>query len=184
MQTEDAAGGRYSLGAIAFHWVIALLIALNFAAAWVAEDAPRAEARQIMGNHKAIGITILVLSVLRLLWRLMHKAPPLLESLKPWEAAMAKVVHWLFYVLMIALPLVGWAMHLTETGGLPIRWFGLFDIPSLPVAKDEHLGDVFSDMHQFLATLMLGLAALHVAASLKHIFVDRDGTMRRMLPWG
>ena len=184
MKNEAAAGGRYSLGAIALHWAIALLIGLNFAAAWVAEDAPRAEAQQIMANHKAIGITVLVLSLLRLLWRLMHKAPPLLESLKPWEAATAKVVHWLFYVLLIALPLAGWAMHLTETGGMPVRWFGLFDIPGLPIAKDKHLGETFSDMHSFLATLMLVLAGLHVLASLKHVFIDRDGTMRRILPWG
>jgi cytochrome b561 len=184
MENKAAVGGRYSLGAIAFHWVIALLIALNFAAAWIADDYPRAQAQQIMANHKAIGINVLVLSVLRLIWRLIHKAPPLLESLKPWEAALAKVVHWLFYVLMIALPLVGWAMHMAETGGLPVRWFGLFDVPGLPVAKDKHLGDLFGDMHAFLATLMLGLAALHILASLKHIVIDRDGTMRRMLPWG
>ena len=184
MENATAAGGRYSLGAIAFHWAIAVLISLNFAAAWVADDAPRLQAQQIMANHKAIGIAVLVLSLLRLLWRVLHKAPPLPETLRPLEAALAKVVHWLFYVLMIALPLAGWAMHLTETGGMPVHWFGLFDIPGLPVAKDERLGDIFSDMHEFLANLMLVLAAIHVAASLKHIFLDRDGTMRRMLPWG
>ncbi len=183
MDTEARAPGRYSLVAIALHWVIALLIGLNFAAAWAAEEAHGADKMQIMANHKAIGITVLVLTVLRVAWRLFHRPPPLLESLKPWEAAAAKVVHRLFYVSMLALPLAGWAMHLAGTGGMPVGYFGLFDIPGLPVTKSKELGEIFGDMHETFATLMLALATVHIAASLKHIVVDRDGTMRRMLPW-
>jgi cytochrome b561 len=184
MNDEQLAQSRYTLGAIVLHWAIALLIALNFMAAWAAEAAKGADKLQILANHKAMGITVLVLSLVRLAWRWSHPSPPLLESLRPWEAALAKVVHWLFYVAMIALPLAGWLMHSAETGGMPVSFFGLFDLPGLPLAKDEVVGDIFHEMHETFAALMLALAALHVAAALKHLFVDRDGTMRRMLPWG
>ncbi len=174
---------RYSMGAISFHWLIAALIALNYAAAWYAEDLPKAEHMQVMGNHKAFGIVILVLTVLRIVWRLMHTPPPLLESLKSWEAALAKVTHGLLYVLMLAIPLAGWAMHSAFSGGAPVSLFGLFDFPGLPMAQDKATGGTFHDMHGLLATLMLGLVGLHVLAAFKHQLVDKDGTLRRMLPW-
>lgn len=184
MEDGSPANGRYSLGAITLHWVIALLIVLNFMAASAAEQAEGAAKQQILGNHMAIGLAVLALTVVRLIWRLTHPAPPLLESLKPWEAALAKVVHWLFYVAMIALPLAGWLMHAAATGGAPVSWFGLFDVPGLPLAKDRQVAGTFHDMHETFAGLMFALIALHVAASVKHIVFDRDGTMRRMLPWG
>ena len=184
MNDGSTANRRYTLGAIALHWIIAVLIALNFMAAWAAEDAKGTAKLQILANHKAFGMTILVLSLARVVWRWTHPPPPLLESLRPWEAALAKVVHWLFYFAMIAMPLAGWLMHAFETGGLPVSWFGMFDIPGLPLAKNKEYGEIFEDMHKTFGTLMMALVALHVAGSLKHIFVDRDGTMRRMLPWG
>jgi cytochrome b561 len=184
MNNGSTANGRYTLGAIVLHWVIALLIVFNFMAASAADGARGAEKLQILANHKALGITILLLSLARLVWRWMHAPPPLLESLKSWEAALAKVVHWLFYVVMIALPLAGWLMHAAATGGMPVSWFGLFDIPGLPLAKDKATAGMFHDMHETFAKLMFALAGLHIAASIKHIVIDRDGTMRRMLPWG
>lgn len=184
MDTDLPAASRYSLGAIALHWIIAILIALNFAAAWTAEGASAADKAQIMANHKAFGLLILLLSISRLVWRLVHRAPPLPETLQPWEAALAKVVHWLFYGLTIALPATGWAMHSAATGGLHVGIFGLLDIPGLPMAKDRGTGGVFMEMHEVLAMLMLALFALHVAGALKHMAIDRDGTMRRILPWG
>ena len=174
---------RYTRGAIAFHWIIAILIILNFVGAWIAEDMPKAEAAQVMAMHKASGLTILALSVLRIVWRLMNRAPPLVDTLKAWEAALAKVTHALFYFLMIGIPLTGWAMSSAGMKGAPIGWFGLFDIPALPVAHDRATAGVFHESHEVLATLMLVLLGLHVAAALKHQFLDRDGTMSRMLPF-
>jgi cytochrome b561 len=183
MEIASKAAQRYSRGAMALHWIIAILIALNFSAAWAAEDAPKAEKMQIMANHKAIGLTILALSVLRLVWRLTHRPLPLLESLKTWEAALAKVVHWLFYLALVAIPLAGWAMH-SAALGQPVSFFGLFDIPALPLAKDKATAGIFHDLHGTLATLMLVLIGLHLAAVAKHLVIDRDGTFRRMVPWG
>ncbi len=167
---------------IALHWIIALLIMLNFAAAWVAEGASKADAAVIMGNHKAIGITVLLLTVVRMLWRLGHRPPPLLDSLKAWEAALAKVTHGLFYLLMLAVPLAGWGLH-SAARGTPVSLFGLVDFPALPVGSDKPTIGLFHELHEMTATLMLVLFLLHVAGALKHQFLDHDGTLRRMVPW-
>lgn len=182
METEQNAG-RYSAVAIALHWIIAIMIVLNFVGAFEAEDLPSAEKAYAMAGHKAMGITILVLSVLRLVWRLAKRSPPLIETLKTWEAAVAKVTHLLFYFLMIAVPLAGWGLHSAASGGKPLTWFGQFDIPALPVGAGKPIVGVFQDLHEMLAFLMLGLAVLHVAAALKHQFIDRDGTLRRIVPF-
>lgn len=174
---------RYSRVAIALHWTIAIMILLNFIGAFEAEDLKGAEKAYAMAGHKAMGITILVLSVLRLVWRLVNRPPALVESLKAWEAAMAKVTHWLFYFLTIAVPMAGWGLHSSAKQGAPVSWFGQFHIPALPVASDKPTVGMFHEMHEIFAFLMLGLIALHVAAALKHQFMDRDGTLRRMLPF-
>lgn len=173
---------RYSLGAILLHWLIAVLIVLNFIAAWISEDMPRTEAQQVMANHKAIGLTILALTALRILWRVMHRPPPLAPTLKAWEAALANVTHTLFYLLLLAIPLAGWAMASSFGKGRPIGFFGWFEVPALPVGYDRMTSGIFHEVHETGATLLLALFALHVAAALKHQFLDRDGTLWRMLP--
>lgn len=171
---------RYSIGAIVLHWLIAILIALNFAAAWVAEDMPKAQAMQVMGNHKAIGLTVLVLTLVRIAWRLMHRPPPFAPTVKPWEVLAARITHGLFYVLMLAIPLAGWAMHSAFSGGKAIPVFGLFSYPGLPLAQDKATGETFAAIHGTLATALLVLAGLHVLAALKHQIFDRDGNLGRM----
>lgn len=183
METTTTAAERYSRGAIVLHWLIALLIVLNVAAAWVSEDMPKPDRAIIMGNHKAIGITILVLTLARIAWRLGHKAPPLVETLKAWEAAVARVTHWLFYFLMLALPLTGWAMVSAGPRGGPVSFFGLFNIPALPVSSDRGAHEMYESMHGLLGNLIVALFVLHVAGALKHQFFDRDGTLRRMVPF-
>ena len=184
MTTAENHSGRYSLVAMLFHWLLAVLIGLNFIGAWVAEDATKAEKAQMMANHKAFGLTILILTVLRILWRLMRRPPALLDSLKAWEIALARLTHALFYFLMLAIPMAGWALHSAWTGGQPVNLFGLIAIPGLPVGTDAASKDIFHELHEVFATLMLFLMVLHVAAAFKHALLDRDGTMRRMLPWG
>ncbi|MCJ2186157.1 cytochrome b [Novosphingobium beihaiensis] len=172
---------HYSRVAVVLHWLIAVLIALNFAAAWIAEDMPKVQKMEIMATHKAIGLTILALTLVRIVWRLMHKAPPLSSALAAWEAALAKVTHGLFYFLMLFIPLTGWGM--ASGWGKPISWFGLFGVPPLPVGDSKVLGGIFHESHEVLATAMLALIALHVAGALKHQILDRDDTMARMVPF-
>ncbi|MBS3928407.1 MAG: cytochrome b [Sphingomonadales bacterium] len=183
METASTTSDRYSRGAVVLHWLIALLIILNLIGAFVAEDLPKADKAMVMGYHKATGITILVLTLARIVWRLMHKAPPMVETLKAWEAALARVTHAGFYFLMLAVPLTGWAMSSAFSKGGPVSMFGLFDVPALPVGTDKPTADMFYELHEIFAFVMIGLFVLHLGAALKHHFVDKDGTMRRMVPW-
>ncbi len=183
MEQTEATFTRYSRGAMAFHWVITLLIVSNFVLVWIAEDKPEAEEARLVGLHMATGVTILALTVLRIVWRFVNPPPPFADTLKAWEIALAKVVHGLFYFLMLAIPLAGWGMVSSFTKGGPISYFGLFDVPALPVGWDKATTDVFHESHEVLATLMLVLIAVHVAGALKHQFFDRDGSMARMAPW-
>ena len=183
-QSTSFSPARYSNGAMFFHWAIAALIALNFALAWVAEGLPPADRGALMGNHFAIGLTVLVLTLLRIVWKMIAPAPPLVESLEAWEAALAKVTHGLLLLITLALPLAGWIMVSAYSGGEPISYFGLFDFPGLPLTKSEPTSDLFSELHEVFAFLTLALFALHLIGAVKHMVIDRDGTMRRIVPWG
>lgn len=199
--------GRYNGVAMSFHWVIALLILTNMLLGywfgWLEDNAlqpgsptpagfeaflrtwPRIE---LVNVHKTIGMSILILSVLRLGWRLMNPPPPLQADLKPWERMLAHVVHWSLYAFMIGMPLVGWAMvsasaryHVN-----PINLFGL-QVPAFPFvpttphnAARKVLGDLHTD---WLPWLFWVLFALHVLGALKHQFLDKDGELGRMIPF-
>ncbi len=175
---------RYSGVAIAFHWIIAVLVIGNIAGALITDDWEGAARGTVMGLHKATGITVLVLSIGRLLWRLSHRPPPLPQSLDPLVRAAARTSHVLFYVLMIAMPMTGWLMVSAADPRRPLQWFGLFDLPYLPVQGNKALGGFGHDGHEVLGWVFLGLIALHVAGALKHHFADSPGFMRRMLPGG
>ena len=183
MEKIDISDTRYSHGAIALHWILAVLILLNFIFVWASEDLPKPEKMQMTGYHIANGMLILGLTVLRIVWRVIRPAPPLVATLKAWEVALAKLTHGLFYVLMLAIPLIGWAMVSAFSGGKPVGFFGLFDIPGLPFPADKVMAGSLHEAHEVLAFLMLALLVLHVVAALKHQWVDHDGTMGRMLPW-
>lgn len=162
----------YSTGAILFHWTIALLVIINMLIGFGLLDG--------MPTHKAIGITVLALSVLRVAWRLAHRPPPLPDSIPGWQAAAARISHALFYVLLIAMPLSGWLMVSNAETLRPLTWFGLFDIPYLTISPA--VGDAGHDVHVLLAIPFAALVLLHVAAALKHHFVDRNAVLARMLP--
>ncbi|MEH3041645.1 MAG: cytochrome b [Sphingomonas paucimobilis] len=162
--------GRYSGVAILFHWTIAALVSVNL---WIGLIGGS------MSAHKAIGITVLVLTLGRIGWRLGHAPPPLPPQVSGWERIVAKAAHWLFYLMLIVLPLSGWAM-VSGARRNPLDWFGLFPIPYLPIPPSlAHLGH---DVHALVGFAMLGLVALHVAAALRHHFLLRDGVLLRMLP--
>ena len=181
MESERFTDPHYTRVAIAFHWILTVLILMNFVLVWSAEDAPKAKEAQLVGYHMANGMLILFLTVLRIIWRFMNPPPPFEDTLKAWEVALAKVVHILFYFLMLAIPLVGWIMVSAFSGGHGVGFFGLFEIPGLPLQKNQDTAGALHEVHELLAILMLLLFVLHVAAALKHQFVDRDATMRRML---
>lgn len=189
MSTERS---RYSAVAMTFHWVIAALIISNVALAWTANELPRQEAAGLMAWHKTFGITILILSLGRLAWRLSHRPPPFSPHLKPWERWLAHTVHWGFYVLMIGLPLTGWALSSASPliKVYPIDMYGLFHWPaigplaSLPPAEMKAAHETWEEVHHLLAkVLVYGLVPLHILGALKHQFLDKDNELGRMIPF-
>jgi cytochrome b561 len=172
---------RYSSVAIAFHWTIAAAIIFNLVLGLFHDGLPRDW--QVMPVHKALGITILVLSVGRLAWRLAHRPPLLATNTAPWERTVALAAHWILYALMIIMPLTGWAMSsVGRNGGAPrpLTWFWLFDIPYLPVTPG--VAGISHESHEILGYLMAALVVLHIAAALRHHLILRDSTLARMLP--
>ena len=189
---------RYTAVAILLHWAIAVAIIGNLLLGWWMHDAIDAAATQARAViafqlHKSIGLTVLVLSILRLLWRLAYPAPALPMASPRWERRVAKVTHVLFYVLMIGIPLSGWVYVSTQWRGdnplnIPTLWFGLFEIPHLFALHDaaqdvrQSWAGIASEFHELLAGGMLMLLCLHIGAALKHHFVDRDSVLAGMLP--
>ena len=178
----DLARRRYTRTAMAFHWLIAVLVIVNWRLVENAEHATGAARGALMNNHKALGITILLLSLARLAWKLRHPGPPFPAHYKAWEKGLARTVHFTFYVLLIGLPLGGWLAN--SLVGRSIDAFGLFTIPNLPVGLDQMLGKQIFDLHATGGTALLLLIALHITGALKHTLFDRDGELFRMLPFG
>lgn len=171
---------RYSGVAIALHWTIAILIIANIAGALITDGWQGPTRGLVMGMHKATGMLVLVLSLARLAWRLGHKPPPLPAGIRPWERMASQTVHFLFYFLLIAMPLSGWLMVSAADERRPFNFFGLFDLPFLPVQGDKALRGLGHDAHGILGYLMLALVVLHICAALKHHFFDRTRLIARM----
>lgn len=169
---------RYSSVAIAFHWMIALLVIVNLVIGLGHESIPAL--RAWMGTHKAIGISVLVLTLARVAWRLAHRPPPLPAATPVWERVAAHATHWSLYALLLAMPLTGWALVSGPDAKRPLSWFGLFDVPLLPVASST--ADAADAAHGLLGWVMLALVVLHVSAALRHHLILRDHVLARMAP--
>lgn len=165
---------------MAFHWILAILILGTFFFGLYMTDLPFSPARLKQFNwHKWAGITILALSALRLLWRLTHR-PPALPPMPAWQARASHALHGFLYVLFFATPLVGWAY--SSATGFPVVYFGVLQLPDW-VGKNAELADVLKLVHHFLAYGLGTLVALHIAAALKHQWLDKDRLLDRMNPF-
>ena len=174
---------KYSGLAMALHWLIAVLVIVQWRLSVGAEAAPTREAGgAIMANHFALGVVIFVVVALRLAWRQVSPPPPQVPGHAPWERAFARLVHGAFYVLLLVMPVAGWIA--LSSFGEPISIWGLFNVPALPVPQNEALGETIFELHGASGIALLVLAALHATAALKHTFIDKDGTLFRMLPFG
>ena len=175
---------RYGRIAIAFHWLLALAIIGAFGVGLYMTGLPFSPARLKLYNwHKWAGVTILALSAARLLWRLAHRPPALpahVEAGMPaWPRNAHHGTHFLLYLVFFAVPLSGWAY--SSAAGFPIVWFGMLSLPDF-VSPDKALAEVLKPLHHYTAYGLAALVVLHVAAALKHQFVDRDGLLLRMWP--
>ena len=179
MLSTSAATQRYDNVAIGFHWLLALLLVGSFGVGVYMSDLPFSIQRiKLVNWHKWAGVTILALTVLRLFWRLGHKPPPDAPA-PPWQQRAAHITHGALYLLCLVVPLLGWAY--SSAVGVPIVWFGVLPLPDL-LAKDKALADLIKPWHAALAYALAALVLLHVAAALKHHFVDGDGLIARMRP--
>jgi cytochrome b561 len=169
---------RYSAVAIGLHWFLAAVIAAGFAIGLLMADEPPSPTRvRWIAYHKWIGVTILIFSALRLLWRLSRRPPALPGSMPPWQQKAAKWVHRALYLCFFIVPLVGWAY--SSALGFHVVYLGLIQLPDL-APKDKALADVLIQVHATLAWTLATLVGVHVAAALKHHFVDKDAVLSRM----
>jgi len=171
---------RYGAIAQLLHWIIVILIVTQFTLAIKADGLPLGPAKiAVLAQHKSFGMTIFALAVLRLVWRLCNPVPAMPETTARWQRIAAHIFHGALYALILITPLFGWMM--SSARNFPVSWFGLFTLPDL-VQPDRARYEFFHEVHEILALTLAGIAILHVAAALKHHFLDRDNVLRRMLP--
>lgn len=171
---------RYTRTAMLLHWLMAVLILGMFGLGIYMADLPLSPQKlKLYSYHKWAGITVLTLALLRVLWRILHRPPPLPASQPRWQQFAAHAGHGLLYVLIFAAPLSGWLM--SSALGFPVVWFGVLPLPDL-VAKSQELGELLKLVHRYLNYAFLAIVIGHALAAIKHQWLDRDGTLSRMLP--
>ncbi len=171
----------YTRTAISLHWIIALLIFTVFPLGIYMHDLPLSPHKlQLYSYHKWLGVTVFLLMLIRLYWRLTHRPPALPQSMPRWERLAAEGVHYLLYALLFAIPVSGWLM--SSAKGFQTVWFSVLPLPDL-VGKDKALGDALKQLHELFNFTLFGLLGGHIGAALKHHFIERDGILARMLPW-
>ncbi len=179
---------RYTTVAILLHWAIAALILLNIGVGFVMEGLAPPLKAVVVPFHFSCGITVLALTALRVLWRLTHRPPPLPPGMSPWERAAAHAAHGILYVLMIAMPLIGWSIisaHPPRAEGAARIW-GILRLPA--ISPISHLGDaaqkaahgLFVEAHTVGGWILVGVLALHVAGAMKHQWFDDRPELARM----
>ena len=172
---------RYTATAIALHWLTAFLVIAAFPLGMVMGDLPFSPLKlRLFSYHKWLGVSILLLAAARLAWRAAYPPPPLPATMPVWQQRAAHGLHQLLYLLLFAIPLSGWLM--SSAKGFQTVYLGVLPLPDL-VGKDKALGDLLEEVHGALNFGLLALVLAHVAAALKHHFIDRDGILARMLPF-
>jgi cytochrome b561 len=178
-----AAPQRWSAATIAQHWLSAVLILILLGLGWlmVHGDLEASTKFDLYQLHKSLGFLGLALLALRLGARLVQASPPAPPAMPPWEHRLAGLAHVAFYLLLLAAALTGWLLVSAAIVAIPTRFFDLIVIPNL-VRPDASLSANMAFWHYVVSRLLVGLLVLHIAAALKHHFVDRNDVLARMLP--
>lgn len=185
MSSKTPSDSRYHGLSILLHWVLGAALIAVFALGAYMADLPFSPQRlKLYSWHKWAGVVILILSLLRLVWRLTHRPPALpasiADAMPGWQRAAHQATHHGLYLLFFAVPLIGWAY--SSAAGFPIVLFGLLPLPDF-VPADKALAELIKPWHELSAFALAGLALLHVAGALKHAVIDRDGLLQRMNPF-
>src|SRR5436190_369412 len=186
MATQNATDGvsritagqrRYSTGAVVLHWLLALALAFQLAIGFaMPHRGPHSFAP--MQLHKSVGITILLLTLIRLAWRLVRRPPDAIEE--GWTAVAARIVHWAFYAVLMLGPISGWIIVSTAPLHVPTVLFGVVPWPHLPLPPS--MNQPMEEIHQALSWIAIGLFVLHVAGALRHQFLLHDPVIKRIAP--
>ena len=180
MPMQDDSAERYSGGAIALHWITAALILANLALGLSMVPLRISPTKLTLYLvHKSIGVTIFLLTSLRLAWRATHPPPPPVR-MPAWQLRAASLSHTMLYALLFAIPISGW-MYSSATG-VQVVYLGIVPLPDL-VPKDKAYAAALRAIHLSFNATLAGVLVLHTAAALKHHFIDRDRSLVRMLPW-
>ena len=190
--TNPQAISRYDSVAMSLHWLIALGVIGNFALGLYHGELPDDDpmARTTIFFHMSLGLLVLVLSVVRVGWRLTHKIPALPIDMPEFQKVLARTVEGLLYILIIAIPVAGWMLVSATTNPHPIPFFGLFDWPHIsalaPMAQQygRPFHRAIGETHELLAWTAIVLAGLHFAAAIYHHRIRRDDVVKSMLPFG
>ncbi len=171
----------YTRTAIFLHWLLALGLISTFALGFYMEGLSLSPNKlKLYSWHKWAGVSLFLVVVFRLFWRLTHRVPELPAHMSTAAQRFAHLGHWGLYGLMLAIPISGWLMSSAQ--GFPVVWFGIWQLPEL-VGKNAELGERFQDLHVILNYTLLVAVIGHVAAALYHHFAKRDGVLARMLPF-
>lgn len=171
---------HYGLVSQLLHWAVVVLITLQFIWAWRIDQTDSViETYRLTVQHKSIGMTVLMLAVLRLAWRLFNRPPPLPAAMPRWEITASKISHWLLYGLIFAMPLTGWAY--SSAGGYGAEWFGWVDIPGF-MPESGRLEEILGEVHELLSKALIAVVSIHILAALRHHFILKDTILKRMLP--
>jgi cytochrome b561 len=178
MQARNDTKG-YGYVAVYLHWIIACLVIFMLTLGILLDSIPAVYQSWFYNLHKSFGILILILACIRLVWRLFNKlpAPPQAPA---WESALARFSHGAFYFLLIATPVVGWAMSSSYNHPPNVFWLVKVYLPGIPIANHQ-LGHMLENIHGFFAYSLLWLAVLHIVGALKHHLINKNNILRRML---
>jgi len=173
---------RYDTVSVFLHWSIAALLVLNILVAWIMESAEEAGPAPFL-THMSIGLTVLLLSIARVGWRLAHPWPPLPPAMPGWEKLLARANHIALYVMILAIPLLGWATaSASPRSGESLPYLGFIPWPTLPVGKSEALNEQLGGLHGLGVLLTVLLVLLHVAGAVMGTYFERHGILARMIP--
>jgi cytochrome b561 len=172
---------NYTRTAIGLHWIVALLVICAFLLGFVMTDMPFSMTKlKYYSWHKWLGVTVFLLAIVRVGWRITHPAPPLIATIPKSQQLLAEAVHYLLYFLIFAAPVTGYLYSLAA--GFPVVYLSIIPLPVL-IGPDPVLAHTLNTAHGLLVYTMAGLVGLHVLGALKHYVIDRDETLARMLPF-
>lgn len=170
----------YGIAAIVLHWLMATLIIIMLGIGLYMTNLPiSTEKLSLYGKHKEVGILVLMLALVRILWRLQNIVPSLPVQMPAWQKLAARGAHWAFYGFMFTMPMTGWLM--SSAAGLSVSFFGWFTLPDL-VVPSENLEMLLRTAHQWLGYGLIATLVAHVGATVQHHFINKDDILRRMLP--